>query len=160
MGEVVCIVGGDNQIAIFYHSGPLQYDGSNQINVEILEINVNTPVRQVANETVPLPNKAKLSWAGFEFDSGILYMMSSTGMVSSLMRVAGWQWVPVHDSTYKKSSDSSIWPVTVKSGRVCYVLLNGESKPAIYLQPVVSSKPFRLPIVESKEGKDRGEAPC
>jgi hypothetical protein len=39
-----------------------------------------------------------------------------------------------------------------------FVLLNGESKPAIYPQPVVSTKSLRIAIVTHRDGNDYNEA--
>lgn len=38
-----------------------------------------------------------------------------------------------------------------------YVLLNGENRPAIHPQPVVSAKSFRVPVVTQTDGKDKGD---
>ena len=71
----------------------------------------------------------------------------------------GWQWTPVLDlNLAKRTPDHTLWPVTVKGNRLSHVLLNGESRPSTYPLPVTSMKGFRMPITESKEGKDRGVA--
>lgn len=71
----------------------------------------------------------------------------------------GWQWTPVLDLNHaKRTPDHALWPVTVKGNRLSHVLLNGESRPATYPQPITSMKTFKMPITESKEGKDRGVA--
>ena len=54
----------------------------------------------------------------------------------------------------KRTADHRLWPVTVKGDRLSHVLLNGESRPATYPQPVTSMRLFKLPITEIKEGKD------
>lgn len=69
----------------------------------------------------------------------------------------GWQWTPVLDLNHaKRTPDHTLWPVTVKGNRLSHVLLNGESRPATYPQPITSMKTFKMPITEIKEGKDRG----
>jgi hypothetical protein len=71
----------------------------------------------------------------------------------------GWQWTPVLDlNQAKRTPDHTLWPVTVKGNRLSHVMLNGESRPATYPQPITSMKTFKMPITESKEGKDRGVA--
>ena len=54
----------------------------------------------------------------------------------------------------KRTADHRLWPVTVKGNKLSHVLLNGESRPATYPQPVTSMKVFKLPITEAKDGKD------
>ena len=44
-----------------------------------------------------------------------------------------------------------VWPVVVKAERFCYALLHGERKPVVFPQPVVSARPFKLPLIESKD---------
>ena len=63
-----------------------------------------------------------------------------------------YSWHPVLEvNNVKKSVDQVYWPVCVKGYRLLYVLLNGESKPAVFPQPVVSTCQFKIPIVEIRE---------
>jgi hypothetical protein len=91
-------------------------------------------------------------------ETSTLFLLSSSGVLCALLFAAAWRWVPVLDNSLKKSIDQVLWPVAVKLDRLCYVLLNGESQPAVHPQPVITTRHFRLPISESKDGKDRGEA--
>ena len=85
--------------------------------------------------------------------------VDSKGMTRILLCSLGWQWTPVLDlNLAKRTPDHTLWPVTVKGNRLSHVLLNGESRPATYPQPVTSMKVFKMPITESREGKDRGVA--
>lgn len=151
-GPVVSLVGCADKLAIFYYEG----DNNKLLRVDMLTIHTDGSMRQIVDSIVPLP-RSTLSWTGFEVETGTLFMMNSKGMLSSLMNIAGWRWVPVLDGSLKKSVDQSFWPIAVKTDRLCYVLLNGESQPAIHPQPVIATKHFKIPICESKEGKDRGE---
>ena len=150
-GSVLCLTGTGSKLAVFYYTG----ENSKEVQVEVFEISPIFPIKNIVSISVPLPKKDTLIWAGFEFETGMLNIMNSGGIVSSLLHFAGWQWVPVFDTSLKQSLDYKFWPIAIKASHFCYVFLNGETSPAIYPQPVVVSKPFKIPIVESRESKDR-----
>ena len=155
LGPVLCMTGHADTLAIFYHrAAPL--DAPN-VDVVVLKLTQGgTSWQQVCSLPVPLTAGAKLSWAGFSYDGGYLVIMDSEGLLSTLLRYAGWSWVPVLDThAVRKSIDHEYWPIGVKNGRLLYVLLNGESKPSFHPQPIVSNKPFHMLIVENVEGGDR-----
>jgi len=105
----------------------------------------------VSDMLLPLHSKAELVWVGFDFDSLRLNIFDSHDLVSTLIYVGGWQWVPVLDiAIAKRSSEHRFWPVTVKGDRFSYVLLNGESKPSISPAPVVTVKDFKVPTLREK----------
>jgi hypothetical protein len=54
----------------------------------------------------------------------------------------------------KKTAEHKFWPILVKDDKLAYVLLNGEKRPAVYPQPVVSLKPFKLPLIFNKDKYD------
>jgi len=153
-GPIISLVGCGEKLAIFYYGS----EHNSQIQVEVLTIHSDGSMKQIVETNVPHPKSASIFWVGFENETGTLFMMNSLGVLSAIMLVAGWRWVPVLDSSLKKGADQCFWPIAVKTDRLCYVLLNGESQPAIHPQPVIATKLFRIPICESKEGKDRGEA--
>ena len=87
--------------------------------------------------------------------TGTVMTLDTHGIMRALMCSAGWQWTPVLDlNKAKKTPDHRLWPVTVKGNRLSHVLLNGESRPATYPQPVTTMKVFHLSIPEVREGKD------
>ena len=93
------------------------------------------------------------------YTTGTQVTVDTKGITRILLCSLGWQWTPVLDlNLAKRTPDHSLWPVTVKGNKFSHVLLNGESRPATYPLPVTSMRPFKMPITESKEGKDRGAA--
>ena len=91
--------------------------------------------------------------------TGTQVTIDTKGITRTLLCSLGWQWTPVLDlNLAKRTPDHTLWPVTVKGNRLSHVLLNGESRPATYPLPVTSMKAFKMPITETKEGKDRGAA--
>ena len=160
-GPVVTLVGSATQLAIFYNAAQPMC-GTVQIKMDLYALFWDRPMvsRCVASElAVPLTRGSHLSWAGFETDTRCVSIVDSAGMLSVLLTPMGWQWTPVLDiEKAKRDPSHSWWPVTVKRDKLAYVLLNGESKPVIYPQPVVATKPLRVPIAEIKEGRDKGES--
>ena len=89
------------------------------------------------------------------FLSDTLVTLDTNGILRNLLCSVGWKWTPVLDlNQAKRTPDHRLWPVTVKGNKLSHVLLNGESRPATYPQPVTSMKIFKLPITEAKDGKD------
>lgn len=157
-GPVVCTIGYGSQLAVFYNDGSSFPDGSPNLAVELLHISP-AGIRQEAILKVPItPGGSLLQWTGFSED-GLVYILDTAGMLSGLMRMpGGWQWVPLLDTAKaSKKVDHKFWPICVKSANLCYVLLNGESKPLVYPQPVVSIKPLNPPIVEVYDSRDNKE---
>ena len=156
-GPVLCMTGARKSLAIVYHVSSVGVD-TPELAVEHLELTPGTSQwRLIAGVRVPISPGATLTWLGFAADSDYLVAMDSAGVVSALMKVGGWSWVPVVDVPgVRKSVDHRYWPVAVKQHKLLYVLLNGENKPAVHPQPVVSNVLFAPLIAESREGKDRG----
>ena len=161
-GPVVCLTGLGPQLAVIYNNGASLPDGSPNLAVEIFHVSP-AGIRQEALMNVPVtPGGSLLQWAGFSED-GILHTMDTAGMLNGMFRMpGGWRWVPLLDTTKaSKKIDHKFWPICIKAANLCYVLLNGESKPLVYPQPVVSVKPMCPPVVEvyeNRENKERAEA--
>jgi len=171
-GPVVSLSGSEMQLGVVYHSHALQAD--------LFEINWQSgcTVRKVTSVPLPLPAKVEdkpqvgivnllsaavrkeqaLEWLGFDVDNRLLTMLDAQGSVWCLVQCAGWQWVPVLDThKVRKSTEHTYWPVMVKFGKLVYVLLNGESRPAVYPQPVVATRQLRVPVPCLRDGKDVGD---
>jgi hypothetical protein len=156
-GPVVSITGAGCRLAIVCHSGaPL--DDTPQLRVQLVELTIEGRCRHLATTALAITPQSTLTWLGFD-PSGLLHVMDSSGTLSSLMHLWDWQSVPVLDtSLVRKSVDHVYWPVCVKSGgRLVYVLLNGETKPAVYPQPITSVKAYHPPVLELEGGKDKTE---
>ena len=151
---VVSIVGSGCRLAIVYHRGnPLE--DTAQLQVQILEFSLEGRTRVIADCPLSLTPQATLTWIGFD-TMGALHAMDSNGCLIVLLNFGAWFAVPVLDTALvRKSVDHVYWPVCVKNGRLVYVLLNGETKPAVYPQPITSAKPYHVPILENETGKDK-----
>jgi len=160
-GPTVTLCGTSTQLAVFYNAGQ-PVAGTVQIKLELYSLFWDRPSanRCISSDlSVPLSQGASLRWAGFETDTRCVCICDSVGMVSMLFKPMGWQWVPVLDIERAKRDPSHVWwPIQIRKDKLGYVLLNGESKPAIYPPPVVATRPLRIPIAEVREGKDKGEA--
>lgn len=167
-GPVLALSGNDALLGVVYHNSTLQAD--------LFEINWQTgcrckslvsrlalplpaqPKPVPSKAPVPVPAEQSLTWMGFDVDNHLLMVVDGQGMLWSLVQCAGWQWVPVLDIHHvRKSTEHIYWPVQVKFNKLVYVLLNGESRPAIYPQPVVSTRPLSVPVPSMKDGKDVGD---
>lgn len=155
-GPVVCLCGYGTQLAVVF-----AIESTSCLSLELLAITPFSPgcSRSVLEMALPLTAKSTLTWVGFDVDTQILSTIDSAGMMRMLMRPFGWKWVPVLDiARAKKAPEHVYWPIMVKGSKLVYVLLNGESRPAIYPQPVTTVKALRVPIIEIKDGRDKGEA--
>lgn len=156
-GPVVTLVGADSQLAVIYNSGQ-PVDGTSRINVELYSIYFDAPDQNrcvLADHTVPLSKKGSLVWAGFEKEHKTLIVVDSEGMMSMLVKPLGWQWMPVYDiHEHRKSPDMEFWPIMVSGGNFTYILLNGESHPAVWPKPAESTRELRVPIASSGSGRD------
>jgi hypothetical protein len=156
-GHAVCAAGFGSKLTVIYNDGCSLSDGTPHLAAECFDISANGVTQEIAIKVPVTAGGAQLEWAGYS-DDGILYVMDSEGLLSALMNVAGWQWIPMLDvPKVSKRVDHKYWPVAIKGLNLCYVLLNGESKPAIYPQPVIAIRALEAPIVATKEGKDKGE---
>jgi hypothetical protein len=158
----VALVGNDEHLAILLNESTV---GSEyRLGAQILHIPSQcsqSKVSEFCRVSLPLSEGASLTWAGFSVDSHNLSIIDSKGIASLLFHIRkAWLWVPVLEiERVKRSPDHKYWPIMIRGGKLAYVLLNGENKPAVYPQPVVSTRQFSLPIVESqqkvaKDGKD------
>lgn len=162
-GPVVALVGSDEHLAIIVNESTV---GSEyRLGAQVLHIPSQTSqskISEFCRVSLPLSEGASLSWAGFSVDGHNLSIIDSKGVVSLLFHVRkAWLWVPVLEiERVKRSPDHKYWPIMIsRGGKLAYVLLNGENKPAVFPLPVVSTRQFSLPVIESqqkvtKEGKD------
>ena len=160
-GQVVAMCGLDSRLAVVYHGGqPINETFSLKVDIYELQWENNCGGSMLVEELhVPLTAKSTLQWLGFETGSMFLVAMDSAGVVSMLIKSMGWQWMPVLEvERVRKSVDHKYWPVFVRENTLVYVLLNGESKPAVYPTPVVSTRKLRVSLVEKKDGHKLSEA--
>jgi hypothetical protein len=159
-GPVVCMVSLNDTLAIIFHVGN-PFDDTFAMAVHLYRINWRHgyTMDQILNHMhVPLSRKSTLEWVGFDVDNTSLLVLDSCGIMSTLMYTAGYQWTPVFNiMQVRKTIDHRYWPIMVKNNKLVYVLLNGESKPAIYPQPVVSTKSLRVAIAVHRDGADFSE---
>jgi WD40 repeat protein len=105
---------------------------------------------------LPLTSHTSLQWLSYS-NNGQLVSLDTAGqllmlftLASSASSATASHWLPVLDlNRYKKNVDYTLWPVTVKGDKLCYILLNGEKKPAHHPQPLVTAKPFHVPVLEN-----------
>lgn len=156
-GPVVTLVGADSQLAVLYNSGQ-PVDGTSRINVELYSIFFDAPDHNrcvLADHTVPISKRGNLVWAGFEKEHKTLVVVDSQGMMSMLLKPLGWQWMPVYDiHEHRKSPDMEFWPIMVSGGNFTYILLNGESYPAVWPKPAESTRELRVPIASGGSGRE------
>mmetsp|Transcript_1873 Transcript_1873/g.2977 ORF Transcript_1873/g.2977 Transcript_1873/m.2977 type:complete len:1036 (-) Transcript_1873:74-3181(-) len=150
-GPVVCLCGWETSFAIIYNTGCSSTEAPSH-RVDLFDIPPSGILQSVVEGVVlPLSPGGEVEWAAFS-ETNFLVYLDTNGILSVLLRSMGWQWTPVlNTSSVCRTVDHRAWPVTVKSDRLCYVLLNGEFRPAVHPTPVVTAKNFRLPIVEVKE---------
>jgi hypothetical protein len=157
-GPVLAMSGCEDKLAIIYHSSTPANTESSGLCMQLLEIDWTMGCRgRMLVDTLPVPlsPKSQLEWIGFDMDIGVVCIMDSQGMLSALLQSLGWVWMPVLDvQEVRKTIDHKYWPITIRGDKLVFVLLNGESKPAVYPQPVVSAKGLRLSLAKSRDGKD------
>jgi hypothetical protein len=162
-GQTVSICGYENLLAVVYNTSP-SFQGNYSLFVDLFEISPNDAVCMRCLSSIPLPlsNGSSLEWAGFSVDSLMFFIEDSAGIFSMLSSQgpngSTWCWTPVLEvERIRKSAGHKYWPVTILENKLAYVLLSGENKPAIYPEPVVATHPFRIPICESKENRDKAD---
>ncbi len=152
-GPIVTMIGSGTQLSVFYNASQ-PVNGTMNIKMDSFAVFWDTPKANrctLSDVQVPLSAQSSLEWVGYEADSQCVCILDSAGMLSILMNSMGWQWLPALDvERVKKSPDHTFWPIAVRKDKFAYVLLNGESRPAIYPQPVVTTKPLRIPVADEK----------
>ena len=159
-GPAVTLCGYDDQLAVIFNSSPAlgyEYKLHMQLyKIQLLKSGVTQIMTQYNHVFVPLSPHSTLTWASFTVDSLIpnLCIIDSKGVVSVLLLSQhNTLWLPVLEiEKVRKSIDHKYWPIMIRGNKFVFVLLNGESKPLIYPQPVVTTRSLRLPIVETKDG--------
>lgn len=156
-GDFLCMSGCEQWLTI------ISYNASNALVATVMEINASLGGRGrivVENLPVPLSADSRISWLGYACDMGLPAIVDTRGLLSILIYNAfGYQWMPVMDiQEVRKTIDQSYWPITIRGDKLVYVLLHGESKPAVFPQPVVSVKSLRMLLCTHKEGRELNEA--
>ena len=151
---IVSMVGSGCRLGIVYHRG-VPLEDTAQLQIQVLEFSLEGKTRVIADAPLALTPQASLTWIGFD-TMGAFHSMDTNGSLSVLLNFGAWHSAPVLEtSLVRKSVDHVYWPVCVKNGRLVYVLLNGETKPAVYPQPITSAKPYQVPILENETGRDK-----
>lgn len=174
-GPVVALSGCDMMLAVVYHGYTMAadlYEVAFGAGCRVRKLATAVPLPQPAqleqdaneNSAAPstlLPGKKHeqhLEWLGFDVDHHVMTIVDGQGILWGLVNCADWQWVPLLDiHQVRKSVEHTYWPTCVRNGKLVYVLLNGESRPAIYPQPVVSTRSLRVPVPSLRDGKDIGD---
>ena len=159
-GTVVTLCGHEDQLAVIFNSSPAlgyEYKLHMQLyKIQLLSSGVTQIMTQYNQVFVPLSPHSTLTWASFTVDSlnPNLSIIDSKGVVSVLLLSEhNTLWMPVLEiEKIRKSIDHKYWPIMIRGNKFVFVLLNGESKPLIYPQPVVTARALRLPIIELREG--------
>jgi hypothetical protein len=159
-GPLVALSAYDTHLAVVYTSAP-SIGSTYQLSVDLYSLPIQGfGMQHVATAALPLSPASTVTWMGFAVDSRLFTIIDSAGMMSSLMKISGsWQLLPVlNTESLRKTSVHQIWPIMIRNEKLAFVLLNGELKPAVFPQPVVTVKPFRIPFIPVKDSKDsRGE---
>jgi hypothetical protein len=164
-GKVVSLSAFDSQLVVIYHASNslLSYNGIHSLNMDLYEINWKASYKMyclVSGLMLPLSqSKQCLEWIGFDVDMQVPVILDSFGNLSACMNTVVdskgigssgngcYHWIPIlHIPSIRKSIDHKYWPIMIKSGKLVFVLLNGEKKPAVYPQPVVSTKGLKIPL--------------
>ena len=151
-GPVACIVGSGLRLAIIYYSSTPCNDRF-FMSVDVLEVGIETCIRQLCSCELPLLPGSAVEWCGFCPSTGILGVMDDNGVLSVLLKAAGWQWIPVVDTTAVRRQQKIYWPICIIEGEMQYALLNGRYKPDVYPLPTPARINFQVPIA----GGDKDE---
>jgi hypothetical protein len=165
-GNVVCLCGYENLLAVVYNTMPMTGD-EYHVSVDLFDVtpNISDFVRCVSTTVLPLSPGHQLNWMGFSVDSLQLFAEDTSGVFSMLTALGpgsnSWHWVPsLEIEKFKKSAGHKYWPVTIMENKLAYVLLSGENKPAIYPEPVITTQPLRIPLCEPREGREKTDEAC
>ena len=161
-GPVVCMAAFNDMLAVIYHQG-LPVDNSFSLAIDLISMDWENGCqgREILSQfSVPLSGtKTELDWIGFDVDGKYVTILDSAGIMSCLIHsTIGWRWVPVMNiKEVRKTQDHKYWPIMIKNNKLIYVLLNGENRPAVYPQPVVSLKQLRINQVSMRDGNQWNE---
>ncbi len=152
-GPVVTMVGRGDLLAIFYHGGsPLvSADGaaSQCLHFQLLDVRRSAVVASGPLTLSPrVGGGALLQWCGFS-NLDILHAMDSEGVVYGLVKGFGWHWTPLLETQrLKRNKLDAFWPVGVHGpSLMCTLLKGGDEHPSTHPKPLVTSLPFKLPLV-------------
>ncbi len=153
-GQVISIVGAKSRLAVVYYNGFVANNVSSAA-VDVFDFNWKWNAMKciVSNVTVPISLDNILEWISFDVEYLHFVAIDKEGMLSMLMNIGTWQFVPILDiSRIKKSIDYNYWPIMVKGGKFFYIPLHGESRPAIYPEPTKASHVFEFSLIDESEG--------
>jgi hypothetical protein len=152
-GPVVTMVGRGDLLAVFYHGGsPLLSSGagassspSQCLHFQLLDVRRSAVV---ASGPLALSPGSLLQWCGFS-NLDILHVMDSEGVVYGLVKGFGWHWTPLLETQpLKRNKMDAFWPVGVHGhSLMCTLLKGGDEHPSTNPKPLVTSLPFKLPLV-------------
>ena len=156
-GPVVTMVGRGDLLAVFHHGGsPLvTAAGASQcLHYQLLDVRRSAVV---ASGPLPLSPRALLQWCGVS-NAGILHAVDSEGVLYGLIKGFGWHWTPLLETArLKRNKLDAFWPVGVHGNSfMCTLLKGGDEHPATNPKPLVTSLPFKLPLVAVPGGDGQG----
>lgn len=168
-GPIVCLCAYNTSLTVVYqeNSQSVSVNDCYAIALDVYEIVYRnsfkiTPLVLAVSLPFFQP-KQKLEWMGYDVDQKIVLALDSLGNLMALMNTlsgggggggagggSSYQWVPIfHIPSVRKSIDHRYWPITIKANKLVFVLLNGEKKPSVYPQPVISTKPLKIPLAST-----------
>jgi WD40 repeat protein len=163
-GSVVCLCSHNHHLCVAYNSpgATIQSPALLVDTYHITPVTRSVAARPLPNITsslsqcmLPLTSHSSLQWLSYSNNSQLVSLDTAGQLLmlftlsSSSADATTSQWIPILDlNLYKKNIDYNLWPVTVKGDKLCYILLNGEKKPGHHPQPIVTAKPFQLPVLE------------
>lgn len=179
-GPVVALCAHEDQCAVVYNSGHSIGTADYQLSVQMYSI--SSLKRDIgfitagSDTAVPLTRGSTLTWLSFSIDIhasnlcimdskavvSMLFLTSNTGYSTSSSGTSGGSssdsamWIPMLEvNKVKKSIDHMYWPILIRGNKLAYVLLNGESKPVVFPQPVVTTRNLKIPVIDAKDGKEK-----
>lgn len=155
-GPVVTAVGRGRFLAVVYHDGDVEMDGTQRLAYTIYDVSDGATV--AGRGKVPLSKTSRLFWAGWS-DGASLVVMDTGEMVSMLVPAGETKycWAPMLDILgMKKSASDRFWPISVIGGKfVCVPLKGGQENPDAVNRPITSCLKFRMPIGQGAVPKSR-----
>lgn len=147
------MAGRKGTVAIVYHQGQPQLDGSQRMGYMLLDVLSNNVISK--GPLSCLSRSSTLTWIGLSNDQSFL-SMDSNGIVSMLVKCKTcFEWMPMLDTMgLRKSRDDSFWPTTVFDGKVvCVPLKGGASHPEAGRRPVTTTLGLRIPLAKAMISK-------
>lgn len=152
-GDPVTMAGREGVLAVVYHLGQPQQDGSQCLGYMFLDILSNNVISK--GPLSCLSKSSTLTWIGLSNDQSVI-AMDSNGIVSMLVKCnTCFEWMPMLDTMgLRKSRDDSFWPTTVYDGKVvCVPLKGGASYPDAVNRQVTTALGMRIPMAKAMIAK-------